>query len=109
MVQEELVNVAVPRSRLGEVYALLGSPPAATGPAAPSERTEVGDGWTDEIVNRAYRESEAPMRLVFDHLAERAGEWVSAVELARLLNLTKPKVRGVLGALPPRYWSAFSC
>jgi hypothetical protein len=108
MVQEELVNVAVPRSRLAEVYALLGSPPAPMGSAAPPSPTGVGDGWTDELVNRAYQESEAPMRLVFDHLAGHAGEWVSAVELARILNLTQPKVRGVLGAFGHRLRSRYN-
>jgi hypothetical protein len=107
MVEEELVNVAVPRSRLADVYALLGSSPAATASAVPSGQTGVGDGWTDKLVNRAYRESEAPMRLVFDHLAEHAGEWVSAVQLASILNLTQPKVRGVLGAFGHRLRSRY--
>jgi hypothetical protein len=108
MVQDELVNVAVPRSRLAEVYALLGSPPVATALPAPAERMAESDGWTDELISRAYQESASRMRVVFDHLAKHPDQWVSAVQLADVLDITQAQVRGVLGGFGHRLRSRYN-
>ena len=104
--QEDLVNVAVPRSRLAEVYALLGSEPAALPTEAVSAQA-APDEWTQDLVNRAYRESAERMRLVFDHLEGHPGEWISAGQLAKVLDVTQPQLRGVLGGFGHRIRSRY--
>ncbi len=106
MIQEELVNVAVPRSRLAEVYALLGSPSRMTVTATPAEPAS-DDGWTEDLINRAYRESAERMRQVFDHLMDHPDEWVSAKQLASVLGVKQTQMRGVLGGFGHRKHSRY--
>src|SRR5712671_3103882 len=94
---EDLVNVAVPSDRLMEVYRLLGTPPAGAEPPAVMNPTPNGNGWSAELIARAYRESADRMRKVFDTLMDNPGKEVSAPELAKVLKVTQPQVRGVLG------------
>jgi hypothetical protein len=107
MIQEELVNVAVPRSRLAEVYALLGARPDAAAPVGAGEPPAEVDGWTDELLARAYRESAERMRRLFDHLVAQAGTWVSAEQLASALKVSQPQIRGVLGGFGHRMRSRY--
>jgi hypothetical protein len=104
--QEDLVNVAVPRSRLAEVYALLGSEPAAP-PTEAIGAQAAPDEWTQDLVNRAYRESAERMRFVFDHLAGHPGEWSSASDLAKAMGVAQPQLRGVLGGFGHRIRSRY--
>jgi hypothetical protein len=63
--------------------------------------------WTQDLVNRAYRESAERMRLVFDHLVGHPGEWTSAEQLAKALGVKQPQLRGVLGGFGHRIRSRY--
>ena len=103
---EDLVQVAVPAERLMEVYRLLGTPPAVAG-ATPMPKDPSSKGWTDELIARAYRESADRMRTVFDYLMDHPDREHSAPALAKVLKVTQPQVRGVLGGFGHRLKSRY--
>jgi hypothetical protein len=88
------VNVPVPEDRVPEVYALLAQPRTA--------ETQ-GNGWSRDEMVRAYRESSAAMKRVFEHLADRPGQEVGADELSSAVGVTRPQLAGVLGAAGRRF------
>ena len=99
----EVVMVPVPVSRLAEVYRLLGSAPAiAEEPAAPAQ-----GGWTDQLIARAYSESPDAMKTVFDLLMDNPGKDFAVGDFGAVLKLTKPQMRGVLGAFGHRMHSRY--
>lgn len=60
------------------------------------------EGWNRELIERAWRESAENARRVLTTLANRAGEWVLASELAGAVGLSRRKLTGVLGAFSRR-------
>lgn len=101
---EELVKVLVPRSRLLEVYALLGR--LATGSPAEAAGEAMSDNedlWDDALVERAYRDSSDKMKGLLDHLADNPGRRVRSEELAKVIGYTRPQLAGVLGAFGRRW------
>lgn len=70
--------------------------------AAHLTRIERPAEWNREIVERAWRESAENARRVLVVLANRAGEWVLASELAGAVGLSRRKLTGVLGAFSRR-------
>jgi hypothetical protein len=91
MKDEELVAVMVPKSRLAEVYALLGSEPSAE-PRA-----------DDEIIEQAVQESSEDTRRFLRLLAVSRGEWLSIEDVRDRLGLGVHNLAGVLSTLPRRW------
>ena len=91
MKDEELVTVMVPRSRLAEVYALLGSEP----PAEPRADADV--------IEKAVQESSEDTWEFLRLLAASPGEWLSNGEVRKELGLGVHNLAGVLSTLPRRW------
>jgi hypothetical protein len=93
-VDEELVPVMVPRSRLTDVYALLA--------AAPSNGTASGGlhrGWSAELIREAYAAASDRMKALLDLMASRPGERLTAEDFMAELGVDQQDfVNGVLGA-----------
>ena len=92
MKSEEFVLVPVPKSRVLEVYRLLG------GDVAPVE-PEVFDA----IVKQAYEESSEPMKAFLDLLAAHPDEWLSIGVVRDELGMDVHQLPGVLSTFPRRW------
>ncbi len=107
MNNEELINVPVPRSRLLEVYGLLGRPaPGSSGGNTGLTNEAESDSeerWHDALLARAYRESSPKMKGMLDYLADRPGVRVTSAEVAKAISYTRPQLAGVLGAFGRRW------
>lgn len=91
MKQEELVAVMVPRSRLAQVYALLGSEPPDEPRADPA------------VIEQAVQESSEDTWRFLRLLADAPGEWLSIGEVRERLGLGVHTLAGVLSTLPRRW------
>lgn len=92
MKSEEFVMVPVPKSRVLEVYRLLG------GDAAPIEPEAYG-----AIVKQAYEESSEPMRAFLDLLAAHPDEWLTIEAIREALDMDVHQLPGVLSTFPRRW------
>jgi hypothetical protein len=101
-VASDLVQVAVPRELVLDVYRLI----AERAEAAPSPSrvdTPDADGlpedWSASLIRRMYRESARQMTAILDALVDRAGEVVPATDLIEVLSRsrTEPADSSVLG------------
>jgi hypothetical protein len=88
---EELVTVLVPRNRLTEVYALLGTEPPAESMA------------DRDIIEKAVQESPDDTKRFLDLLAASPDEWLSIGEVREKLGLGVHELAGVLSTLPRRW------
>lgn len=89
----------VPEELVSEVYALLARL------CSPTERLGANNGWSEEEVVKAYRQSPKAMTAFLDHLATHAGEWFTASEMEEAIEERlgkKRALRGVLGAFGRR-------
>lgn len=105
---EQFINVPVPASRVQEVYALLGQPPAGEAAIGLPHAAEQDDSpikpWDDESIRRMFRESPDSMKDMLLLLAKHGGEELSTNEIAAELGLSKgaQSVAGMAGALGRR-------
>lgn len=70
----------------------------AVNQAAPTETVE----WTAAERQRAYTESSRSMRTVFDYLAQRPGQDVPTLEIAKHMGLNPYEFRAVVAAFGKR-------
>ena len=91
MKDEELVAVMVPRNRLTEVYALLGTEQPVEPMADPA------------VIEKAYVESSPDTKRFLDLLAAHPGEWLTIGEARDELGLGVHELAGVLSTLPRRW------
>ena len=95
---EELVMVPVPRDRLTEVYALLGSNGAqASGKSSDSEDL---DGWNAAEVRKHIGRASDTIKGLVNYLADHPGEEVGTEDVATALQLRYGwnSLAGALGA-----------
>lgn len=116
--QEKIHNLPVPERFLPLMTKTLAEAYAAETTATdrgyntPSisckEETVKDHEWTEEEVARAYRESTTVQKEILDYLADRPGQAVSSLELARAVyseysdNEAEGKVFGSLGGFGTR-------
>ena len=91
MKNEEFVLIPVPKSRVMEVYRVLGTKP----PAEPMADTA--------IVTKAYEESSPAMKAFLDLLATHPGEWLSIEVVRDELEMDVHQLPGVLSTFPRRW------
>jgi hypothetical protein len=105
VVDEEFVTVLVPKSRVLDVYALLGAGRGASQAEAPTPSAAGGQAGTYDraLVERAYRESSPKMKLLFDELANHPTERIRSTELAAAIGYDRSQLAGVLGAFGRRW------
>src|SRR4051812_15140249 len=92
MLNDDLVNVLVPRSMVTGVYRYI----ASQAPRPAEEQTESAEPrselvhilaeWTPDITARMVRESPPAMKDILRALAENAGKEVSTGDLARAIK-----------------------
>ena len=107
---DDLVPVLTPRSLLGSVYRLIADAEAAgtrTASRAEEAQPPASQGWSDELIERAYSESPQGMLAIFDYMSDHPEEWLTADDLANALKPFKPhatwnEVAGTLGAFSRR-------
>ena len=92
MKNEEFVLVPVPKSRVLEVYRLLG------GDAAPVEPEAF-----NAIVKQAYEDSEEGMKSFLDLLAANPDEWRGIKQIREELDMDVHELPGVLSSFPRRW------
>lgn len=95
------INVPVPEEHVPAVYALLaGLQEGHEAPATPSGRA----GRTEDLIRRAYVESQDTHRRLMEYLAERSDDWTYSSELAKGLGLSSGSrsVAGMFGAFGRR-------
>jgi hypothetical protein len=92
---EELVPVMVPRSRLTDVYRLI-----ADGATDESGNRQAGlhRGWSAELIVEAYRAASDRMRVLLDLLTGHADEKLTSEDFMTALGADQDVVNGVLGA-----------
>ena len=83
--------VMVLRSRLTEVYALLGTEPLSEPMADPA------------VIQKAVQESSGPMRAVLDLPASRPDQWLNVHEIRDSLEMDVHELPGVLSTFPRRW------
>ena len=89
----------------GETLVSDGAPsPTPTKPEAPAQESPLIDGWTPQLLRRAYSESSDAMRGIFEYLAEQAGQEVTSSDIAENVDGMKDwnSVAGALGAFGRR-------
>ncbi len=102
----QYVLMAIPAQFVPDVAALIAefdvSSPAV--PTAGKDDEPMINGWTEDLVRRAFKESADPMRKVLLFLAEHRGEEVTAIEIADAINAARGwnTVAGMLGAFGRR-------
>jgi hypothetical protein len=92
MKSEEFVLVPVPKSRVLEVYRLLG------GDAAPVEPEAF-----EAIVTQAYEDSEEGMKAFLELLAAHPDEWLGIQDIREELGMDVHVLPGVLSSFPRRW------
>jgi hypothetical protein len=112
MLNEDLVNVLVPRAMVTGVYRFIASQTGDTlemstqRAEAPSEPAHIVAEWTPDITVRMVRESPKAMKDILGALADRAGHEVSTGDLAKAIkykpNADSNTVAGTLGAFGRR-------
>lgn len=95
----EFIQVAVPKHRVLEVYALLASEP---GNGRSDQQQFPVPGWDDELLRRAYGESPDSLANLLVYLSDRPDVIVTAQELAEGIGRTRQQLAGVLGAFGRR-------
>ena len=103
MSDEEWVNIAVPRSRVREIYRLILEEPRR--PIANSiwfEPEAQVDRGTADTVRRVYLESPAPLQRFFDLLASRPDEWLPSEAVMEATGLESRQWPQQLSALKRR-------
>lgn len=94
-VDEELVPVMVPRSRLTDVYALLAAGPSNGSPAT----TGLHRGWSAELIREVYAAASPRMKALLDLMAASPGKRMTVDDFMAELGADQPEfVNGVLGA-----------
>jgi hypothetical protein len=88
---EEFVLIPVPKSRVLEVYRLLGG-------AAP-----VGRQADPAIIGKSYEESSAPMKAFLDLLAAHPDQWLDIPTIRDTLGMDVHQLPGVLSTFPRRW------
>ena len=91
MKNEEFVLIPVPKSRVMEVYRLLGDAPPAEPMADPA------------IIEKAYAESSPAMKGFLDLLAAHPGDWLTIEEIREALDMDVHQLPGVLSTFPRRW------
>ena len=91
MKNEEFVLIPVPKSRVMEVYRLLGV-------AAPAE--PMAD---PAVIKKAYEESSPAMKTFLDLLAAHPDEWLTIEEVRDALGMDVHQLPGVLSTFPRRW------
>jgi hypothetical protein len=109
----DLVNVAVPRTYLFEVYRLIADLSATGRPRAREPETPESQGvieeWTPKLIRRMVDESQDAMRAILKALADAPDEWVTSAELAKAIGGAADwnTVAGTLGAFGRRCYSRY--
>jgi hypothetical protein len=103
----QYVLMAIPAQFVPEVAALIAEfdvPSPASLPQGVGDDGLMINGWTEDLVRRAFRESADPMRKVLMFLAHNSGEEVTAVEIADAIDAERGwnTVAGMLGAFGRR-------
>lgn len=86
--EDDLVQVPVPKRYLGAVYKLIGDLEAG-GAGESSGYPADNDGWTPELLRRAYEESEPDVQAILKHLAKRPEVQVPSSELVKVLRTVR--------------------
>ena len=121
---EEFIMVAVPQSRVLDVYALLTrsdvGPSIDAKPVCNEARVDhlyengIRKGWSIAEINRAVRESSPAMQMIMRQLATHAGNWVIMDDLVTVvyggnnIDEGRKKISGVLGAFGHRVHRRYS-
>lgn len=108
------VMVPVPEELVLEVYALINERKEPK-PGAPTKAksTAMAPSWSDEEIERAYRQSPPAMKALLDTLAAHPGEWLSTADLSGPVSEAIGKeygwmqLAGVLGAFGRRTKSRY--
>src|ERR1039458_632535 len=106
----QYVLMAIPAQFVPEVAALIaefdvaGELSPALVPQARKDDGPIINGWTEDLVRQAYKESGDPMRKVLSFLAEHGGSEVTALEIADAIDAERGwnTVAGMLGAFARR-------
>lgn len=93
-IDEELVQVMVPRSKLTKVYALLAEDSSNGAPTS----NGLHRGWSAELIREAYGAASDRMKALLDLLASRPDEGLLHIDFQKALGLEEDQVNGVLGA-----------
>ena len=124
---DEWITISVPKPIAPAVYALIAREMGvgSTTPTAPETEATTGQAqenltWTDVEIDRAIDESPPAMKAILEKMAQHAGEWVYAHQLAEALQTrvehfggkNKPEanwnnVAGTLGAFGHRVRSRY--
>ena len=105
----QYVLMAIPAQFVPDVAALIaefdvaGELPALM-PQARNDDGPMINGWTEDLVRQAFKESADPMRKVLLFLAEHSDEEVTALEIADAIDAARGwnTVAGMLGAFGRR-------
>jgi hypothetical protein len=112
---DDLVQILVPRHLVIEIYRLI----AKNGGSLPMAaiKTETSDGlpgaWTAPLLRLMYKESPTAMRAFLDALVARPGEDVPATEMIDVLsrscgrNANGKILGGTLSAFERRVWNRY--
>ncbi len=110
--EEELVDVKVPRRHLTAVYGLIaqleGAPQPANEPSGSNGSAQDFGQWTPEKLRRAYNQSPDPLKAVLKYLAEHPDEVVSTETLSQVYGkargraATPANLAGAIGAFGRR-------
>ncbi len=103
----QYVLMAIPAQFVPEVAALIAAFDVSSPVLLPEASSDDGpmiNGWTEDLVRQAFRESADPMRNVLLFLAHHGGEEVTAVEIADAIDAKRGwnTVAGMLGAFGRR-------
>lgn len=104
----QYVLMAIPTDLVPKVAALIAgfdlAGVSSDVPATPAGNGGLINGWTEDLVRQAFKESADPMRRVLLFLAEHGGEEVTSAEIADAINAERGwnTVAGMLGAFGRR-------
>lgn len=105
----QYVLMAIPAQFVPEVAALIAEFDAGGAPVVAAPEGFDGDGamingWTEDLVRQAFKESADPMRRVLSFLAEHGGSEVTSDQIANAIDAERGwnTVAGMLGAFGRR-------
>jgi Family of unknown function (DUF6416) len=99
-IDEEIISVPVPKSRLAEVYRLLGSAPTS---ARPTVLAHEPQGWDPPSIERLWRGSDKSAKALLGFLADQPGVEVSVNDVKEEVGAKGGRgVGGLVGALRRR-------